>query len=78
MEAEGRARIARHLFESYMVFIEEYVSDNDLSCCKMLTHSFWDLILVGRLTEADLPRHYGPGSTVATRSQTVDYYLLST
>jgi hypothetical protein len=52
IEAEGAARIDRLLFKTYMVFIEEYVSDNDPSCRKILTHSFWDLILAGRLTEA--------------------------
>jgi hypothetical protein len=56
MEAEGAARIARRLFEKYEVFIEEYVSDNDSSCHKILTHSFWDLILEGQLTEALWPR----------------------
>jgi hypothetical protein len=56
MEAEGAARIARRLFENYEVFIEEYVSDDDSSCRKILTHSFWDLIFAGRLTEALWPR----------------------
>ena len=42
MEAEGAARIARRLFESHKVFIKEYVSDDDSSCRKILTHSFWD------------------------------------
>jgi hypothetical protein len=29
MESEGTARIARCIFESYNVFIEEYASDDD-------------------------------------------------
>jgi hypothetical protein len=37
MEAEGAARIALGLFETYMVFIKEYLRDNDLSCCKVDT-----------------------------------------
>jgi hypothetical protein len=56
MEAEGAARIARRLFEKYKVFIEEYVTDKDSSCHKILTHSFWDLIFADRLTEALWPR----------------------
>jgi hypothetical protein len=52
MEAEGAARIARRLLETYKVFIEEYVSDDNSSCRKILTHSFWDLIFPGRLIEA--------------------------
>jgi hypothetical protein len=47
MEAEGAARIACRLFKKYEVFIKEYVSDNDSSCRKILTHSLWDLILEG-------------------------------
>jgi hypothetical protein len=56
MEAEGAARTARRMFETYEVFIEEYVSDDDSSCRKILTHSFWDLIFEGWLTEALWPR----------------------
>jgi hypothetical protein len=54
MEAEGAARIAHGLFEKCKVFMEEYVSDNDSSCRKILTLSFSDLIFAGRLTK-------GPG-----------------
>jgi hypothetical protein len=39
-----------------MVFIEEYVCDNESLCRKKLTHSYWDLLLVGRITEALWPR----------------------
>jgi hypothetical protein len=35
---------------------EEIVSDDGSLCRKILTHSFWDLIFEGRLTEALLPR----------------------
>jgi hypothetical protein len=56
MEAEGAVRIARRLSEKYEVFIEEYVSDENSPCRKILTHSFWDLIFEGRLTEALWPR----------------------
>jgi hypothetical protein len=56
MEAEGTARIAQGLLKTYMVSIKEYISDDDSSCCKILTHCFWNLILAGRLTKALWPR----------------------
>jgi hypothetical protein len=57
MEAEGTARTCRRLFKTEAVLIEEYVSDDDSSCCKILTHSFSDLIQAGQLADALWPRY---------------------
>jgi hypothetical protein len=45
------------LFDDYKVYVAEYVSNNDSSCRRILTHSFSNLIAAGKLTYVEWPRY---------------------
>jgi hypothetical protein len=57
MEATGAARLVKRLSTDGIVYIGEYVSDDDSSSRAMLTHSYKDSIEAGLMASEDRPRY---------------------